>query len=178
MKIVSRKENMKVIEYVKREMADVRRMIEGTMGDMTDELFNYPSPGTANAISATFVHLLNAEDSFVQTIIQGNPSIWESEKWSEETGISKPPRISEDWSAFKHKKIAIQPLLDYKVRVWAGTDAYLASLTPEEFDREVNFAGGTRTVADMLLLLASHSLSHNGEIAALKGIQGAKGLPV
>jgi hypothetical protein len=42
----------------------------------------------------------------------------------------------------------------------------------------VKFAGGERSVGAVLLLSASQSLSHNGEIAALKGIQGAKGLPV
>jgi len=54
----------------------------------------------------------------------------------------------------------------------------LAVLTPEELDRTVDFAGGPRTVADMLLLSAPQSLSHTGEIAALKGIQGVKGLPI
>ncbi len=169
---------MNVIEYIKREMADVRRMIEGTMQDMTNELFNYPSPGTANTISATFIHLMNAEDNFIQKIIQGKTSVWEAGNWNEKTQVAKPPGIGEDWSEFKHRKIAVQPLLDYKDAVWAATDTYLAALTPDELDREVNFAGGIRTVADMLVLLASHSLSHNGEIAALKGIQGAKGLPV
>jgi len=42
----------------------------------------------------------------------------------------------------------------------------------------VAFAGGERTVAEMLLLAASQSLSHAGEIAALKGVQGAKGLSI
>jgi uncharacterized damage-inducible protein DinB len=69
-------------------------------------------------------------------------------------------------------------LLEYQSAVRAATDAYLSTLTPEELERNVEFAGGERTVADMLLLACSHSLGHNGEIAALKGIQGAKGLPV
>jgi hypothetical protein len=169
---------MDVIEYIKREMADVRRAIDGTMKDMTAELFNWPSPGTANTISATFVHLTNAEDHFIQGIIQGKPSVWESGQWSKKTGVSKPPHIGEEWNEFKQMNIAIQPLLDYKATVWAATDVYLAALMLEDLDRKVKFAGGERTVADMLLLSASHSLGHNGEIAALKGIQGAKGLAI
>jgi hypothetical protein len=169
---------MRVNEYIQREMAGVRRMINSTMQDMTSELFNYAPAGTANTISATFIHLMNVEDNFIQKIIQGKPSVWESGVWSEKTGIQKPPSIGEDWSEFKHRQIAIQPLLDYEAAVWTATDAYLADLTPDELDRKVKFAGGERTVADMLLLSASQSLSHNGEIAALKGIQGAKGLPI
>jgi len=34
------------------------------------------------------------------------------------------------------------------------------------------------TVAELLIIAANQSLSHTGEIAALKGVQGAKGLPM
>jgi hypothetical protein len=169
---------MNVIEYIQREMAGVRHMVDMTMKDITPELFNWAPPGTANTISAIFIHLMKTEDDFIHKIIQGKPSIWESSGWSEKTGVQNPPSIGEDWSGFKHRKIAIQPLLDYEVAVWAATDAYLATLTAGELDRKVKFARGERTVAEMLLLSASQSLSHTGEIAALKGIQGVKGLPI
>lgn len=169
---------MNVIEYICREMAGVRHMVEITMKGITPELFNWPSSGTANTISATFVHFMNVEDNFIQKIIQGKPSVWETGLWSEKTGIANPPHIGEDWSAYKHKQVEIQPLLDYQAAVWAATDAYLETLTAEELDRKVKFANGERSVADMLLLSASQSLSHTGEIAALKGVQGAKGLPI
>ena len=47
---------MNVIEYVKREAASVRRSTDRVMNDVTDELFNWAPSGTANTISATFVH--------------------------------------------------------------------------------------------------------------------------
>ncbi len=148
------------------------------MEGMSDEVFNWAPPGTANTISATFVHLVHTEDHFIQGFIQGKQSVWEKGSWSEKTGIQKPPSIGEDWSGFKHRQIPLQPLLDYMAAVWAATDDYLAGLTPDELDRKVKFAGGERTVAEMLLLSNSQTLSHMGEIAALKGIQGVKGLPI
>ena len=169
---------MDIMEYIRRQMADMRRSINGNMQNMTSELFNFPSPGTANTISATYVHLIFSEDHFIQEILQGKPSLWETGKWSEKVGIPKPPDFGEDWSAFKHQQLSIQPQVDYAAAVWAATDAYLDTLTAEDLDRKVKFAGGERTVADMLLLDTSQALGHNGEIAALKGIQGAKGLPV
>ncbi|MGD0707106.1 MAG: DinB family protein [Anaerolineaceae bacterium] len=169
---------MDVLEYIRREMAGVRHSVDMVMKNMTPELFNAATPGTANAISATFVHFMYTEDNFIHRVIQGKPSVWETGCWSQKTGIQKPPGIGEDWSKFKHRQVAIQPLLDYAAAVWAATDAYLATLTPEELDRKVKFANGERTVADMLLLSASQSLNHTGEIAALKGVQGAKGLPI
>jgi len=168
---------MNVIEYIRGEMASVRRTVDRIMKDITAEVFNWAPPGTANTISATFIHLMNVEDNFIQKIIQGKPSVWESSAWSEKTGVQKPPSIGEDWSEFKHRKISIQPLLDYKDAVWAATDAYLATLTAEELDRKVKFAGGERTVGEMLRLSVSQSHSHAGEIAALKGLQGIQGLP-
>jgi hypothetical protein len=156
----------------------LRRSVDHVMKDMTPDLFNGATPGTANAISVTFVHFLHAEDNFIHKVIQSEPGVWESGAWSEKTGIQKPPSIGEDWSSYKYRQIAIQPLLDYQAAVWAATDEHLATLKPEELDRRVKFAGGERTVADMLLLSVSQALSHAGEIAALKGVQGAKGLPI
>jgi len=168
---------MDVLEYILREMAGVRRSVNNVMKDMTAELFNGATPGRANAISATFIHLLHSEDFMIQEIILGKPHVWDSGHWSEKTGLQKPPGIGEDWSEYKHKQVAIQPCFDYQAAVWSATDACLVSLTPEGLDRKVQFAGGERAVADMLLLAASQAQGHAGEIAALKGVLGAKGLP-
>ena len=82
---------MNAIEYIKREAASVRRSTDRVMNDVTDELFNWAPPGTANTISATFVHFVNAEDSFIQKVLQGKPTVWETGGWAEKTGISKTP---------------------------------------------------------------------------------------
>lgn len=169
---------MNVFEYIQHEITNARRTIDGTVNNLTDELINWAPSGTANTISATLLHFIHSEDNFIQKYVQDKSSVWESENWSEKTGITDPPHMGGDWSEFKNMHIAIQPLLAYKAAVWAATDAYLASLTSEELDRKVKFAGGERTIADMLILSVAHSLSHTGEIAALKGVQGAKGLPI
>jgi hypothetical protein len=169
---------MDIIEYIKAEMASVRRSIERVMKDMPQEIFNWPSPGTANTISATFIHLMNSEDHFIQEVLQDKPTVWMSQGWSERTGIQKPPSIGEDWSDYKHRQIQIQPLLEYMADVWTATDVYLESITTDDLDRRLEFAGKERSVGDMLHLSIAQSYSHAGEIAALKGIQGIKGLPV
>lgn len=83
---------MDIFEYIQREKSGVRRRVDMTMKDMTSELFNWPSPGTANTISATFLHFMNVEDNFIQKILQGKPSIWESENWSKKTGVQTLPQ--------------------------------------------------------------------------------------
>jgi hypothetical protein len=54
----------------------------------------------------------------------------------------------------------------------------MTSLTAEKLDRKVKLGPRELTVAELLIMAANQSLSHTGEIAALKGIQGAKGLPI
>lgn len=168
---------MQIIEYIQKETSRARIMLDRTMQDMTHELFNWVPPGTANTISATFTHLLYVEDVLIQQILQNKPIIWEMNMWEEKTGITKVPKIGEDWSDFKRQQFAIQPLLDYKTDIWAATDVYLATLEICELDRMVNFSRGERSVADLIILSASQTLNHAGEIAILKGIQGVKGFP-
>jgi uncharacterized damage-inducible protein DinB len=74
----------------------------------------------------------------------------------------------------------LQPanLLEYQKAVWAATDTYLAGLTAEDLDRKVILGKREMTAAELLIMAIHQSLSHTGEIAALKGVQGAKGLPI
>ena len=61
--------------------------------------------------------------------------------------------------------------------VRAETDAYLAGLTPEELDRKVTTFMGELPVGAVLALFIGHQAHHLGEVSALKGAQGVKGLP-
>ena len=91
--------------------------------------------------------------------------------------MKNPPSYGTDWDEFKHITLALDPVLDYQQKVRAATNTYLDKLLPEELGCVVQFAGGERKVSDMIILLANHTTSHAGEIAAIKGVQGAKGLP-
>jgi len=169
---------MEILEYMRRQMAGMRSTVDMTMKDITVEQFNWAPPGTMNTISATFIHLTSVEDHFVQGILQGKSSVWDAQGWSEKTGVKKPPSIGESWDEFKHLHLQPANLLEYQKAVWAATDAYMTSLTAEELDRKVKLGPRELTVAELLIMAANQSLSHTGEIAALKGIQGAKGLPI
>ena len=69
------------------------------------------------------------------------------------------------------------PALEYQQAVRAATDAYLETLIAEELDREVRFFGSMQPVANVLTTLVAHTMGHAGDIAAIKGLQGVKGLP-
>jgi len=169
---------MEILDYMHRQMASTRSTVDMTMKDVTVEQFNWAPPGTMNTISATFIHLTSVEDHFVQGILQGKPRIWDAGGWSEKTGVKKTPGFGENWDEFKHLHLGFAPFLEYQKAVWAATDVYMASLTAKDLDRKVKLGPRELTVAELLMLAANQSLSHSGEIAALKGIQGAKGLPI
>ncbi len=165
---------MNTIEFIRQLIMAVRHQTDESMKDLTVEQFNWTPPGTANPISAIFVHFLNSEDSFVQTQLQGKPKIWDQGGWAEKTGVKVPPGYSGGWEEVKHMKLALEPMLAYQQAVRAATDAYLDKLTPEELERVVKSPRGDRSVAFTFILVVNHALIHTGEIGALKGIQTGK----
>jgi uncharacterized damage-inducible protein DinB len=169
---------MEILDYMHRQMTSMRSTVDMTMKDVTVEQFNWAPPGTMNTISATFIHFTSVEDHFVQGILQGKPRVWDAGGWSEKTGVKKTPSIGENWDEFKHLHLGPAVFLEYQKAVWAATDAYMADLAPEDLDRKVKLGPRELTLAELLMMAANQSLSHTGEIAALKGLQGAKGLPI
>jgi len=168
---------MNATEYIRRQIAGARRVSDGVTSDLTDEMLNWTPPGTANPISAILAHVISGEDRFIQTVIQGKPTLWETQNWAEKMGVSVAPRRGANWEEYRGRKLSLGPFKAYEDAVRAATDAYLDTLTEEELDRKVIFNNEERLVGDMLALLVTHATQHAGEIAALKGIQGAKGLP-
>ena len=168
---------MDITTYIQQQLAGARRQVDVVMQDLTDEQFNWLPPGTLSPISATFIHIVAGEDYQIQVVAQGRPRLWEAQAWGEKVGVPNPPNPNGGWDVYKTVQLAVAPVLAYQQAVRAATDAYLAGLTMEELGREVNYARRAMPVANLLMMLVVHSASHAGEIAAIKGMQGVKGLP-
>jgi len=74
-------------------------------------------------------------------------------------------------------QVPLASVLAYAQVVQAATRAYLAGLTPQGLDRQVDFAGRKLPVAEVLMMSVVHTACHAGEMAAIKSMQGVKGLP-
>jgi len=168
---------MEIIEYIQKQFAGARRQVDAVLKDTTQEQLNWTPPGTANSIGVTLVHMISSEDIFFHQFLQSQKSLWETENWGEKIGLSAPPGHTQGWDEIKNKVLELEPVLAYGKSVWAATDAYIGRLSPAELDRKVTILTGERLTADIVLMQASHILGHAGEIAAIKGIQGVKGLP-
>ena len=168
---------MDVKTFIQQQMSNVHGQVDIVMKDLNEEQFNWLPPGMINPISAILLHLLSGEDFFIQGIIQGNPGRWDDQGWLGKIGIQAPGGPGSNWDIFKTASVSIAPVLAYGRDVRAATDTYLAALTEDELDRQVSFAGKMVSVGEVLNILMSHITCHAGEIAAVKGMQGIKGLP-
>lgn len=166
---------MTAIEYIQRQIAQVRFFATDVVQDLTDEQLNFPAPGTTNTIGAIYLHMTTSEDSFINSVVQGKPRIWDSEDWANKINISTPPARG-DWSGVKDKSLAVASVVAYKTAVHAATAAFLATLTDDDLARQLSFRGTVETVADILTRFVTHTSFHTGEIAAIKGVHGLKGL--
>jgi len=168
---------MEIKTYILKEMAYVRQYVDAVLEDITDEQFNWQPSGTISPISTITLHLLAAEDYFIQNLIQGEPLNWVVQGWGQKIGVPAPPEQGRNWDEFKTVRILVAPVLAYQQALRITTDAYLDNLSEGELERRVVFAGNELSVAELLMRLIYHSACHAGEIAAIKGMQGIKGLP-
>jgi hypothetical protein len=78
-------------------------------------------------------------------------------------------------------QVDLSALRQYAQAVYAASDAYLASLKPEDLNQPVDvsaFGLGEQTVGWMLNnAVVGHVNNHCGEVSCLKGLQGVKGYP-
>ncbi len=168
---------MNAPEYIQRQIQSMRSLCDAALRETTDEQFNWTPPGMANSISAAVIHTTGTEDRFISEVILGKTRLWESDGWNEKVGLQVTPGRGQGWEEIKQKQLSVAPVLAYIAAVRASTDAYLATLTADELERKITLMGNERQVADVLAILITHTLSHMGEVAALKGMQGVKGLP-
>jgi len=165
-------------EFIQLQMTGVRKQVEGILNGITDEQFNWTPPGTTNSISSTYIHMLASEDRAIQVTLQGKQRIWDVEGWAEKIGLQETPGVANAWEPAKGKNLTLASLLDYERVTRTATEGYLAQLTSQELDRKITVNGRERLVADVISGTALHIMLHAGEIAAIKGMQGIKGLSV
>ncbi len=169
---------MGVASAVRQQLRFWHDALQGMADDCGPELLNEQLPGaTITSIASIYAHVVCAEDAFLQMRLRDLPSIYESEGWQARTGIAfvgMPPALTPEWA--KSVTMDLGTFRPYAQAVFAATDAYLEGLSDAELERKVQ--GGEQTVEWYLaMILATHVPQHAGEIAALKGVRGLKGLP-
>jgi hypothetical protein len=134
---------------------------------------------TINPIAPIYLHLAITEDWFVNSIALGGQPKYATGGWGEKLGVELkiPPVQDPAWAStvqLDHAQLA-----SYADAVFASTEAAIRAMTDEQLAREFEFGPlGKLTVARFLAGVTTYHVSeHAGEIAALKGVAGLKGLP-
>jgi hypothetical protein len=170
---------MKVQDAIRQQLGFWHGITDSMLGDCADVLHKTTPDSKANSIAVTYAHVVTSEDGIVHGMIEGKPTIFETGGWAAKTGVPAPPGgpgLTPEWAA--SIKMDLPAFQEYAKQVYAYTDAYLAALSDEELDRKMQGPLGETTVGWITsVLLATHYPGHAGEIAALKGVHGLKGLP-
>jgi hypothetical protein len=174
---------MSIADTLKEQVATTRMVVDGTLGDISEDARVKIPGGTAHPIGATFAHQVMSEDFVVNMIIRGSTPLMMG-AMAGKTGFSEPQPMpgasAEDVLAWANRvKIDWPVLMEYSNAVRASVDDYLAGASDEELSRKVAFGNmGEQPVSGVIgLICIVHPSNHIGEISALKGIYGGKGYP-
>ena len=173
------------VELLRRIVRDARQVLDGTIADVTQAQVDFIPPGIANPLGATYAHVVCSEDMVVQGMFRQSAPLFAS-SWAARTGLSEPmPLPGPDWPNYaawtRRVKVDLAGVRAYAQAVAAETDSWIAGLSDSELDRPIDLTGaglGQHTLDSAIaLLVANHLGTETGEIAVLKGIQGARGYP-
>lgn len=169
---------MNAQEAVRQQLAFWHGISNQVLGDCAGALNQRIENAKVGSIASIYAHAVFAEDSIVNGAFQGKPLLYQAEGWEQKTGVPYPggPLQNEDWAA--SVKMDLGTFQEYAKAVFAQTDAYLGALPDAELDRKIQGPIGETTIGWFAVnILGTHFPQHIGEIAALKGIHGLKGLP-
>ena len=164
-------------DLLRAQFAWIHQLLDGTMSDCSQETADHRGEGWAiSPISAIYAHIAITQDGIVHGLVQGRPTLLESAGWDGKLGLEAAgPRDASSWA---DKRFDLAAVRDYAAAVQAATDAFLLEAPDDLLEKAMETPMGEQRAIDMLANVGvAHVASHWGEIAALRGVQGEKGLP-
>jgi hypothetical protein len=172
---------MNAVELLQFSLSNAFDILGQVTADLSPEQAHWQPPGIANPIGATYWHVLSSVDHIVHQWCLGTEPLSEREDWRDRVlTVSVPePEHGGDWLGYMRAiRVDLPTLHDYTQEVKGAVQSWLGSLTPADLERTRETPLGELSLAQLLATFVIwHINSHCGEIAALKGCQGAKGYP-
>ena len=163
---------MKAIDYVKLQTEQAFGLLKMAADGMDDAPYNLDGPGTSNAAAKSHVHALASTDFFVMNKAKGADMLWPP--FASKHGL--PANAQEIWGF--SGTIPAAAIKEYAGEIQKATTDYISTLSDADLDREVDTQFfGKQSMAFLLQLAAMHCAGHAGDVAAVKGAHGLKGLP-
>ncbi len=168
---------MEARELLRAQFQTMHQFLDMTIADCSPEVLGKKDNGwTINKIGSIYAHVVLAEDMMLSGIGPGGKPVLKSDGWSDKLGIdTASPRQDEHVADLT---IDLAMFREYAKAVAAATDDFLANATDEQLNKEVESPMGKHPFITFFANIGlTHVAGHWGEIAALKGVQGLKGLP-
>ena len=174
------------VSLLREQVQQAHQFLEFTIAGITPEQAHWVPPGNAHPIGASYVHAIMAEDIVTNMALKGEAPLFAT-TWAGKTGFSEPmPMPGPDWKDYarwtRHVRVDLTGMQAYTQAVYATTDDYLSSLTPEDLDQTIDLShlgmGQVTRAWVFSRLVIGHADNLCGEISCLKGLQGVQGYPV
>lgn len=168
---------METTELLRGQFKTIHQFMDMTIADCTPEVLEKTEDQwTINKIGSLYAHVYLGEDIFVQAWGKRGTTILQSNGWAEKLGVEATSPGQDEQTA--SLKIDLENFREYAKAVSEATDDFLANATEAQLNQEVDTPlGKQRFVTFFSNIGLTHVAGHWGEIAALKGVQGLKGLP-
>ena len=167
---------MDVKTTLQQQMQSLHGTMDAAIGDCSPLLLaGKPAGSTINSVGAVYAHTIFSEDGLVNGLLKGAAPIYVTGGWAAKIGIDMPQgEMAADWDI----TLPLDTFREYAAAVATGTSDYIASASDAELERIVDagFAPPMPVRALIANMLVWHLASHQGEISALKGVQGVNGL--
>ena len=156
----------------------MHEILEGTVADVTADQLSWQPPGAAHTIAANYSHVVFSEDGLIHGMVRGGAPLMAT-RFAGKTGASELPPQGFEWNDWAARvTVDVPAMREYAGGVYAETDGYLASLSDADLERVIDMGpAGTYPLGRLLTIMMGNVAWHTGEIACLKGLQGAKGYP-
>jgi uncharacterized damage-inducible protein DinB len=170
---------MQTLAFIRSSIEAVNGMVDTAMQDLTDEVVNFQPGGTANTIAQLLAHVCTGQDLLVndKLLIGGGATLHDS-GWAAKTGIPlERPLI---WQQRDAWRLNLPGFDAFRREVAASALRLIDSMSEADLDRMAAWIRGPERPVGMLwqAIYINHGLGHCGEISAIKGMQGLKGLPI
>ena len=151
--------------------------LEAAIERCSPELLTKTLDGTlTNPIGATYAHTAITQDLVLVRGLMGRQPVFHEGAWAEKVGfeVAESPVISQEWA--NSFDCDFGALREYAAAVRATVDGYLESADEADLQTEIPFGPTPRTKLWVFGTLGVwHVASHQGEIAALMGLENVQG---
>ena len=168
---------MEAKELLRDQFKTMHQFMDMTIADCSPEVLEKKEDGwTINKLGSVYAHTVLSEDMMLSGMVDGREPVLKSDGWAEKLGVDAASARQDETLA--GLTIDLEAFREYAKAVAAATDDFLANATDEELNKEVDSPMGKQPFITFFANIGiTHVAGHWGEIAALKGVQGLKGLP-